>query len=136
MHPRVSLYVAIGLLMLSKSLHAVEDWTALKFGMTAEEALTALGDPLMKTSGGGFELWIYDNHAEALFYGGPLIAWTTPSHDNIPGKPSDVWQHPIGAVKSTVFVLPRRPLVAKRDQRLPVISRAQDEALPLYRIRN
>lgn len=55
-----------------------ERWTQLKAGMTAEETAAAIGKPLIRTSGRGYELWIYDSCAEVLFQHGPVAAWTVP----------------------------------------------------------
>lgn len=118
-------------------LLGAEDWTQLKVGMSPDEAMEFLGDPLMKTSGNGFELWIYDNNAEAVFYGGPLIGWTTPAKGKTKGKTVDVWQRKPGAPNTPSFVLPRATPYRTRG-----LDRRQDGAsegaykLPLYRLQN
>src|SRR4051794_6995105 len=94
------------LLFLAGSLAGAEDWSQLHIGMSAEQATEALGTPLIKNISNGFELWIYDNHAEALFYGGPLIGWTTPTKDTTPGRSVDVWVRKKPGVPATPsFVL-------------------------------
>lgn len=54
------------------------DWSRLKDGLTAEQTTEALGKPLIRTYGRGFEVWIYDSHGEVLFAGGPAMGWTQP----------------------------------------------------------
>jgi hypothetical protein len=129
-------YATLLVLCVGSLFGAEEGWTQLKLGMTTDQAVEALGDPLIKTIGGGFELWIYDNHAEVVFYGGPMVGWTTPSKGKAIGRPVDVWQHPTAAIDSPVFILPRRrPLPVKR-----IDIRSQDagsvDTLPFYRVRN
>ncbi len=67
-------------------------WDHLKIGMTAEETTAVIGEPLFRSAGSGFELWIYDHHAEVIFFGS-LIGWTTPATDHAIGRAVDVWQH-------------------------------------------
>ncbi len=52
------------------------DWTKLKTGMNSDEAVKQLGQPLMRTSARGVEIWIYDGHGEIVFDGGPLKFWS------------------------------------------------------------
>ena len=54
------------------------DWTRLKLGLTPEQTTEALGKPLIRTYGRGFEVWIYDSHGEVLFAGGPATGWSHP----------------------------------------------------------
>jgi hypothetical protein len=54
------------------------DWSRLKLGLTQEQTTEALGKPLIRTYGRGFEVWIYDSHGEVLFAGGPATGWTRP----------------------------------------------------------
>jgi len=95
-----------------------EGWELLKIGMSADQATEALGLPLIKSVGGsGFELWIYDNDAEVVFYGGPLVAWTTPRNGKSPGRSVDIWQRKAG-VDAPAFILPRaRPKIVRIDRR-------------------
>src|SRR4051812_43734805 len=80
------------LLALASGLaSAAENWAQLKLGMTAEETLAALGRPTLRTTGRGFEIWIYDNGAEALLFGS-LIGWTTPASTSATTRSRDVWQ--------------------------------------------
>ncbi len=121
------------LLLSAGSLVAAEDWSKLKIGMSPEQATEALGTPLIRTVANGFELWIFDNHAEALFFGGPLIGWTTPKTSKTPAVSVDVWQHKAGQSEAPVFILPRhRPAVKK------VESPKNDGvySLPYYQLKN
>lgn len=126
-------YIAPFLLLPTVSLVGAEDWSQLHIGMSADQATEALGLPLIKTVSNGFELWIYDNHAEALFYGGPLIGWTTPAKGSTHGRAIDVWEKKPGAQVTPSFVLPRLPAPKRRVER----SR-NDETLssPNYRLGN
>lgn len=54
-------------------------WGQLKKGMTPDEALVLLGQPLMRNVNRGYELWIYDSKAEVVFHQGPVMAWTIPT---------------------------------------------------------
>ena len=121
------------LLISAGSLAAAEEWSKLKIGMSTDQATEALGTPLIRTVANGFELWIYDNHAEALFFGGPLIGWTTPKTSKSPAISVDVWQHKVGLPEGPVFLLPRyRPPEKKVD------SPKSDGvySLPYYRLKN
>lgn len=127
--------IACFFIFAGSHLLAVEGWEQLKFGMSTEEAGEALGDPLLKNRGSGFELWIYDNGAEAVFYGGPLVAWTTPSTGKSTGQAVDIWQRKPGA-EAPVFILPRVWPVLKRP-----VSRTNDGGnaglgISQYRVRN
>ena len=57
---------------------AQDGWHQLKAGMNGTDTTIALGNPLFKNVGRGFELWIYDRGAEAVYYRGVLVAWTAP----------------------------------------------------------
>ena len=107
-------YIFPLLLLSAGSLAGAENWGLLKIGMNTEEATAALGTPLIKTAANGFELWIYDNQAEAIFYGGPLVGWTTPKTGKSPAISVDVWQRKPGQTEAPAFILPRyRPPVKK-----------------------
>ena len=130
---RILPYIALLLILSASSLAGAEDWSQLKIGMSTDEATERLGLPLIKTIGGGFELWIYDNNAEAVFYGGPLVGWTTPTKGTVAGQAVDVWQHKSGAPIAPLFILPRSPAPVKR------IDRRRDDGVyssPFYRLRN
>lgn len=61
-----------------------ESWARIKAGMTRKEMATALGEPLMKSSGRQFELCIYDAGAEVLCFRGAVVAWTAPAGSAAP----------------------------------------------------
>jgi hypothetical protein len=63
---------------LAAPLFGGADWSRLKLGLTQEQTTEALGKPLIRTYGRGFEVWIYDSHGEVLFAGGPATGWTHP----------------------------------------------------------
>ena len=116
-----------------KPLSGAVGWALLKVGMSTDEAMEVIGDPLMKTYGRGFELWIYDNHAEAVFYGGPLIGWTTPAKGKTKGRAVDVWQRKPGPPETPIFILPR-PTSRTNGMNRRQVGSAGEEAysIPLY----
>lgn len=73
------------LLAASISAIAAPDWTKVKPGMTAEDAAKLLGQPLVRTTARGFDVWIYDGRGEVVFSGGPLKSWTqgTPTTESL-----------------------------------------------------
>ena len=85
-----SLIRLTGFLLLLASAQAEPAWTKLKVGMSSDEALKHLGEPLIRTKARGLERWIYDGSGEVCFYGGPVKFWTvampTPESD---AKPVD-----------------------------------------------
>lgn len=56
-----------------------KEWAKLKQGMTPDEAFATLGQPLIRNSNRGYEVWIYDSKAEVVFHQGPVMAWTIPT---------------------------------------------------------
>lgn len=75
---RFALLCALG--FLAGSTKAADDaWLQLKAGMDRFDTQTALGKPLFKNIGRGFEVWIYDSGAEVLCYRGTVVAWTAPA---------------------------------------------------------
>lgn len=110
-------------------MYAAEGWERLKLGMTSDEALAAIGTPLMRSAGKGFEIWIYDQQAEVVFYGGPLVAWTSPATAQGRGKSVDVWQRTSKESNAPTYVLPPAPLFLV--PRWDIYSR-QREAVPSY----
>jgi len=55
------------------------DWSRLKTGITPTEAAEAVGKPLIRTYGRGFQVWIYDGAGEIIFGGGPVLGWSEPA---------------------------------------------------------
>jgi len=74
LRPRVLFALAVLCAALTR-VHAAAEWDKLKAGMASDAALKELGEPLIRTYGRGFEVWIYDGKGEALFTGS-LKAWT------------------------------------------------------------
>jgi len=54
------------------------DWTKVKPGIMPSEAAEAVGRPLIRTYGRGFQVWIYDGAGEIIFGGGSALGWTQP----------------------------------------------------------
>lgn len=74
------LFAAITAMMLfTTSGAAAEGWSVLKAGMSRADTESALGDPMFKNVGRGFEVWFYDHGAEVLCFHGIVIAWTAPA---------------------------------------------------------
>ncbi len=64
---------------LSLPLTGSADWTCMREGITLEETTEALGQPLIRTYGRGFEVWIYDGRGEVIFAGGDrALGWSVP----------------------------------------------------------
>jgi hypothetical protein len=125
------------LLLVSHGLvRGAEAWAHLKLGMNPEETLATLGAPLFRSGERGFELWIYDRHAEVLFYGS-LVGWTNPATGLAPGASRDVWSSNPNAASFPTFLsaLPPPPPPPKKV-RLPqnLVPYAPDR-LPTYRFR-
>jgi hypothetical protein len=74
---RTVLAAAAGCFAAHTLSFAAPDWTKVKAGMNGDEAAKLLGQPLMRTTARGFEVWVYDGRGEVVFSGGPLKAWTT-----------------------------------------------------------
>ena len=74
-----SLLPLLGALMCTAPVGvAKEGWEQMKAGMNPVDTTSALGAPLFKNRGRGFELWIYDSGAEVVCFRGLVVAWTTP----------------------------------------------------------
>ena len=89
-------------------------WDHLKIGMTAEETAAVIGEPLFRSAGSGFELWIYDHHAEVVFFGS-LIGWTTPAAGQAIGHAVDVWQSNHGDSTGPTFLSAIPPWCPDKD---------------------
>ena len=77
-------------LLLCGPLPAAESWTKMKLGMSAEQTVTLLGDPVLRSRGRGFETWTYDNGAEVLLHG-TVVGWTAPVTAGLAKRSQDVW---------------------------------------------
>jgi hypothetical protein len=113
--PRRLSFLAIALLLLLPcSGSAAENWEKLKLGMSVEETLAALGQPLIRTAGRGFETWTYDKGGDVLIYGS-LIGWTAPVSAKVAVRSQDIWrENRNGPYLTFVSVLPRRPVLSPR----------------------
>jgi hypothetical protein len=95
-------------------------WTQLKVGMAADEIITLLGDPILRSVGRGFETWTYDDGAEVLIYG-LVVGWTTPASATTSVRSQDVWRDkPRGEYFATL-----RAAVRKAAPKAPVIPVAK-----------
>jgi hypothetical protein len=112
-----------------------DPWSRLKLGMTAEETTAVLGVPLVRTSGRGFEIWSYDNGAEALLYGS-LIGWTASGSSSVADRSVDIWRAKRTESYFPTFLalLPRRVVPSKAPVRSasPANVRQDDVWIPLY----
>ncbi len=123
------LFLALVWLPAGGQASVVDGWSQLKIGMTTEEAVTALGAPLQRNIGRGFELWTYDHQAEVLFYG-DLIGWTTPGEGAAPRQSTDVWKLNRG---SDDFLAVLRRLPPPRSQPAKPRPAAPSPANPAWR---
>lgn len=76
--PQLRLGTIVLLVGLSSPLFGAADWSRIKTGITTAQATDALGKPLIRTYGRGFEVWIYDSCGEVVFGGGPALGWSMP----------------------------------------------------------
>ncbi|MEO7413143.1 MAG: hypothetical protein ABIZ81_07285 [Opitutaceae bacterium] len=125
---RRSLFLAITLLVLFPLPGAaVENWGQLKLGMTVEETLAALGQPLIRTRGRGFETWTYDKGGDVLMYGS-LIGWTAPLSAIVEVRSKDIWrENRNGPYLTFLSLLP--PQIAPGPRR---VNAAAAVAAPAY----
>ncbi len=122
--------LAVLFVFLTGSARAASAWTHLKLGMTSDDAIAAVGEPLQRSAGQGFEIWIYDDCAELVFYG-PLVGWTAPRTATAAARSVDVWSAPAGAAMPP-HILPRPGATAKP---VAMLNPATGSALPNYRRR-
>jgi hypothetical protein len=86
----------ISLLLLGSLSAAPTPWAKLKVGMSGDEIVSLLGEPVFRRQGHGFETWTYDHGAEVLICG-VAMGWTTPASTMIGARSEDVWSnHPQG----------------------------------------
>jgi hypothetical protein len=108
---------ATSVLILVSASAAPMPWAQLKVGMSVEEIVSVLGDPVLRIKGRGFETWTYDHGAEVLVYG-LLVGWTAPDSTSLAIRSQDVWaSRPRGDYFGTL----RSAVVRKPKQRPPVI---------------
>lgn len=74
--PRLRLCSTLILVALATPLFGAADWSRIKAGVTPAQTTEALGAPLIRTYGRGFEVWIYDGSGEVVFGGGPALGWS------------------------------------------------------------
>ena len=105
----------------------VPDWTKIKAGLNGDEAMKLLGQPLLRTTGRGFDVWIYDGHGEVVFAGGPLKGWTvaTPTAESL--------ARPIA--QDVLIRAVRRPTRTRLApvQALPVVQTSQEISATHFR---
>jgi hypothetical protein len=90
MRLRLFQFLVCTLALCPQSLPGEVAWADLTLGMTADETISTLGAPMMRSRGRGFERWTYDDGAEVLFYG-TLVGWTAPGSGPATGRSMDVW---------------------------------------------
>jgi hypothetical protein len=101
MLPRCLLTVSLLGLIVPCASQGASDWSQVKSGLTPEQALAALGEPLMRRTNRGIDVWIYDSHGEIVFAGGPLFGWSLP----VPNPESEA-----RPIEGDVLFKPRRRL--------------------------
>lgn len=117
--------------LLAGSARAASAWAQLKLGMTAEQAVAIVGEPLQRSAGQGFEIWTYDDRAELLFYG-PLVGWSAPRSADMVTRSVDVWSAPAAATAQPQ-ILPRPVATMKSGAALNAVT---SSSLPRYRRRS
>jgi hypothetical protein len=111
--------IFVSLLWVSSLSAEPTPWTQLRIGMSADELVSVLGDPVFRRHGRGFETWTYDQGAEVLVYG-IVVGWTTPADSRLKIHSRDVWaDHPKGAFMPTLHTALRK---AARPPARPVAT--------------
>lgn len=57
-------------------MSASMSWERLEAGLSHTEVRGLIGEPLMRSAGRGFEVWIYDAQREVVWIRGVVVAWT------------------------------------------------------------
>ena len=115
----------LSLLLVSALAAGAEPWSQLKVGMSPQDAVTLLGEPLFRRQGKGFQTWTYDGGAEVLLYiTSGVVGWTAPASVRIAARNDDVWsQRKPGVYYATLFsglpVIDFKALAAAKAKREP-----------------
>lgn len=134
MFRRLPLLLGLLLALAPVATRGADAWARLKLGMTADETTAVLGAPLIRTAGHGFELWTYDNGAEALLFGS-LIGWTASGSASVAERSFDIWRARRADSSSPSFLgmLPRTNVTSTTKRRNgPAAAPSEREWLPLY----
>lgn len=83
--------LSLALLSIGGAARAADEWSQLRLAMTGKEVVAVLGQPLLRSSGHGFDRWVYDNGAEVLLHG-TLIGWTIPGTSAVAERSVDIWK--------------------------------------------
>lgn len=116
MRPVLAIFVA-SFVILSSAPAAPAPWDQLKVGMSAEDAITLLGMPVLRIKGRGFETWTYDQGAELLVYG-LVVGWTIPAATNGATRGHDVWS---AQPRGDYFATLRSAVIRKPAPKAPVV---------------
>lgn len=119
--------VVISILLVGSLSAAPRPWTQLKVGMTAQETVTLLGDPVFRRQGRGFQTWTYDHGAEVLICG-LVVGWTAPtSSTTLVAHSEDVWSnHPQGDYIAPVRAVLRN--AASKSTAIAATKQARDNS--------
>ena len=82
-----TLFLAITFSAGQPAAPANADWSHVKTGMTQAEVEHEIGEPLLRNSGHGLVLWIYDFGANIIFVHEQVDSWTppeAPAHAPVP----------------------------------------------------
>ena len=85
-------FFGLCLLLLPLMAKGADGWTLLRAGMSAQEARTVLGEPILATTGRGFVIWYYDHGSEVVIYN-RVIAWTAPPSYGRPRQSVQAWNY-------------------------------------------
>lgn len=92
-------------------------WAKVKTEMTKDEIVELLGQPLIRNSNRGYEVWIYDSKAEVVFQGGPVIAWTVPTPNPLSEARPVAMDLPLNPAKALPYYTPKlRPKTAPGER--------------------
>ena len=88
-------------------------WSNLKLGMSPLQTASALSVPVLRSAGKGFDVWIYDNRSEVVFFGGSVIGWTAPVVDPAAETPYLALS---ASVPPAIYMPFLRSIAPRRDQ--------------------
>jgi hypothetical protein len=90
-------------------------WERLEAGQSPAEVRAFLGEPLMRSAGRGFEVWIYDQQREVVWMRGVVVAWTArePALDER-GRELDL--RGVGKVKEQPEAAKKKPYVPRSEE--------------------
>lgn len=105
----------VAALIGAASGNASTAWGRVEAGLSRAEIRGILGEPLMRSAGRGFEVWIYDQQREVVWMRGVVVAWTArePALDER-GRELDL--RGVGKVKEQPEAAKKKPYVPRSEE--------------------